>query len=846
MRLICVSLVCMAGLLDLTLQIPSSLAQTWSFDTTQLYEGAEHADITVLEQGGQLPGIYLVDILLNGRHVDSREVNFYLEKNSHGDMTLKSCLTQSMLLHYGIKIRDYPALFKKNNEDSDSASQCADIPAIPQATETFLFNNQQLILSIPQIALQSTSQGIAPQELWEDGMPALLMNYQLQVNHYEISGDTGAPKNTYVFARFTPGLNLGAWRLRNASTWHKKRRDAGEWQSDYTYAERGLYRLKSRLTLGESYTPSDIFDSVPFRGGMVASDEDMVPYNQRDFAPVVRGVARTLARIEVRQSGILVYSDMVAPGPFALTDLSVNGGSGDLLVTVFETDGKRQEFTVPYTTPAIALRERYLKYNLTAGQYPPYSSSVRRVPVAQLTAMYGLPWGHLTPYGGFQWSEHYNAAALGGGVSLGSLGALSMDVTHSEGRKQSGKNMRGQSWRIRFVREFDLTHTRISLSRTHFSSAFTTLSQLQNTYQHNSHKMNDIWGEYCADRLKSRTTVVLSQSLSRWGSINLSGTQTTYQGNTPDGIEFTASYGSTFRELSWSLDWSRRRERHASGQQINLWFSLPISSSAGGNSYASYNMRTSSQRKTQHELGLNGSTYNDRFRWDFRERFTPYSSGNNSDSQLNLSWRGTYGDLSAGYGYSQASRQINVGLNGGMVIHPHGVTFGQPLGQTVALVEAPGVAGAAVAGRAGVRTDFRGYTTVGYVRPYQENVISLDPATLPQDAELPQTDLRVVPTAGALIPVKFNPRIGGRAVITLRRPDTHPVPFGAMARLTGAEINYVVSGIVGDAGELYMNGLPKKGMLIVDWGAGRQCKACYQLTEEHKSAGTYILDAICR
>ncbi len=43
---------------------------------------------------------------------------------------------------------------------------------------------------------------------------------------------------------------------------------------------------KSRLTVGESYTPSDIFDSVPFRGLMLASDENMVPYSQREFAPV--------------------------------------------------------------------------------------------------------------------------------------------------------------------------------------------------------------------------------------------------------------------------------------------------------------------------------------------------------------------------------------------------------------------------------------------------------------------------------------------------------------------------------------------------------------------------------
>lgn len=129
----------------------------------------------------------------------------------------------------------------------------------------------------------------------------------------------------------------------------------------------GINSLRSRLTLGEDYTPSDIFDSVPFRGVMLGSDESMVPYNQREFAPVVRGIARTQARIEVRQNGYLIDSRTVAPGAFALTDLPLTGSGGDLQVTVQESDGTAQVLTVPYTTPAIALREGYMKYSIAGG-----------------------------------------------------------------------------------------------------------------------------------------------------------------------------------------------------------------------------------------------------------------------------------------------------------------------------------------------------------------------------------------------------------------------------------------------------------------------------------------------
>lgn len=64
-----------------------------------------------------------------------------------------------------------------------------------------------------------------------------------------------------------------------------------------THAKRGLYEYKSRLTVGERFTLSDIFDSVSFRGVMLGTDNSVEPYYQREFAPVVRGIARTQARV---------------------------------------------------------------------------------------------------------------------------------------------------------------------------------------------------------------------------------------------------------------------------------------------------------------------------------------------------------------------------------------------------------------------------------------------------------------------------------------------------------------------------------------------------------------------
>lgn len=144
-----------------------------------------------------------------------------------------------------------------------------------------------------------------------------------------------------------------------------------------------------------------------------------------------------------------------------------------------------------------------------------------------------------------------------------------------------------------------------------------------------------------------------------------------------------------------------------------------------------------------------------------------------------------------------------------------------------------------------MKTDWRGYATLGYLSPYQENTVTLDPSTLPPDAEIPQTDTRVVPTAGAVIPATFVTRTGGRAVITLTQADGRPVPFGALVTLIGEKSNSTGAGITGEKGEVYMSGLPQKGTLQATWGDSHTCRAVYQLPQKKGPAGVYALSVTC-
>ena len=78
--------------------------------------------------------------------------------------------------------------------------------------------------------------------------------------------------------------------------------------------------------------------------------------SQKGFAPVIHGIARGTAQVSIKQNGYEIYHSTVPPGPFTISDLYAAGNGGDLQVTVKETDGSSQNFTVPYSSVPVLQR----------------------------------------------------------------------------------------------------------------------------------------------------------------------------------------------------------------------------------------------------------------------------------------------------------------------------------------------------------------------------------------------------------------------------------------------------------------------------------------------------------
>ncbi|WP_447826108.1 fimbria/pilus outer membrane usher protein [Aeromonas salmonicida] len=805
-----------------------------------------NVDIDTLS-GLQPPGVYLVEVLLNGHLVDTREFTFEREP----DGTLQTCLDKTQLLQYGVKVDDYPALFGQvggGATDRTASELCTNISAIPHASASFDLYSQQLRLSLPQVALVENVRGSAPQALWDDGITAFLMNYRVSVNRSSSRADYGSYLNEQWSAILEPGLNLGPWRVRNSSSWQP-----GQWQYAYTFAERGLNQLQSRITLGERFSSLAVLDGVPLTGVMLATDESMAPYEHRVYGPVVRGTARSQARVEVKQNGYIIFSTTVAPGPFEFNDLASGGVSGDLEVTVFESDGAPQIFTVTYATPAIALREGVFKYELAGGHYRSARKGVEKAPLGQLSLMYGMPFG-LTTFGGAQWSSHYSASTLGIGASLGMLGALSIDASHGRWQQQGLDSESGKKWRLLYSKYVEHTQSWFSLeSNQYAANGFRSMTDVLDSYV--GSEWTSATNLQNSGLAKMSTSVTLGQSLGGWGNLKIATIHTSYRNDRQSDESLRLSYGNTYKGVSLSLDWSNSYRGELGWQptkrdrEFGVRFSYPLSFGQSQPAYISYQLRDSNSHAQQHEIGLQGEAFDRRMRWDVREQRTVgREQGANDRSLLNLGWSGQYGVLNGGYGYGRNSRQINANLAGGIVLHEDGVTLGQPLGQTVGLVIAPDAGDMVIGSWPGVRTDPRGYTTLGSLSPYQLNEVAVDPLTMPEDVSLSQTEIKVVPTRGAVVPVKFATRKGVNGMIKLSLPDGSLIPFGAVVAEEGETRTGMSVGVVGYEGDVYLTGLQDTGRLLVRWGADddHQCLVDYNLpASPSEFGGVYELREIC-
>lgn len=791
------------------------------------------ADLENFQKGNTIaPGNYLVDIYLNSDYVITTEVKFIDNKER-----IAPCFFEEDLARMGFKTRN---LNKSGNcifiEDDIAGSYVSFIP-----------EKLKLDINAPQSVLFDTARGDIPKVQWDHGIPALLINYRYSGS----VGKVASYDTENHFLGLDSGANVGAWRLRNHSTWalnetqHSRR---SEWRNIRTYLQRPVLALNSIVTLGEFSTTNELYDTFNFRGLQISSDEAMLPDSRRGFAPLVRGIAKSNARVTVKQNNYVVYETYVPPGPFELSDLYATGSSGDLTVNVTESDGQVQSYILSYSSLPVLQREGTLKYSVTSGKFR--GQSMQDSPeFFQAALIAGLPHG-LSFYGGGQLSEKYKAWSLGLGMNLSFMGALSVDVTHAKSTLADDGERTGNAFKFQYAKSLNNTGTTFQLLSYRYTTdgfynfSDTTWKRMAGYSYSDDGSLNLDSTYNLRYARKGQLQASLSQDLGAFGSVYITGLQQTYWHEGKKNTTLQTGFNTTINDITsgLALSYNRNPWQTETDKRISLLFSLPLDKFTRGSkkhpsrqAWATVGTNYNAEGNYTHSAGINGVALEKRnLSYNVQQSYS--NNGQTYGGSTGFTYNGTYNAVTSNYSYSKHYRQVSIGVDGGAIIHQNGVTFGQSLGDTNILIDAAGASGLSVENRSGVKTDWRGYTYLPYATAYRKNRVALDQSTLPADITLDEAVKNTVPTYGAVTRAKYDVRKGRQVLFTLSK-NGKKLPLGTVVTLKDP----VISSIVGDNGNVFLSGVPESGILNASWGSrlDQNCNLSFDFSKQ-KSNGLIV------
>lgn len=838
---------------------PGFAAESVEYDSSFLMgSSAASIDISKYSDGNPTPaGTYSVKVFVNEKSVASLTLPFVdVGKNS-----AQACLTSKNLAQLHIKqpeMGNEHAILKKGDEDGDD---CLNLPAlIEQSNVSFDMGEQRLDISVPQAWLIKSYSGYVEPSLWESGIPAALFSYTLN-GYHSTNHDTDSDS---LYAAFNTGINLGAWRLRASGNYNWAKDGGSNFEYQNRYLQRDLPALRSQLIVGEAYTTGETFDSVNIRGARLYSDTRMLPSQLANYAPIIRGVANTNAKVTVTQGSYKIYEATVPPGPFEINDISPSGYGSDLIVTIEEADGSKRTFSQPFSSVMQMQRPGVGRWDVSVGEVN--NDELHDKPnLAQGSYYYGLN-NFLTAYTGIQATDNdYFAGLLGLGLNT-PFGALAVDVTHSRADIPDDNTYQGQSYRLTWNKLIEATDTSFNVAAYRYSTRdYLGLNDALELIDDAKFKGTDAERNTMNNfsRMKNQVTVSMNQPLQSaevdYGSFYLSATWTDYWASNESRSDYSLGYGKGFSWGSMSINLQRTWDEEGDkDDSLYINFNIPLENLLGGERRRSGFSNLSTQMRTDfnggHQLSMNssGSSEDNKLNYSVNTGYTMQKEGKNiSDIGGYTSYQSPWGDLSASASANNDSnRQYSLSTDGGFVLHSGGLTFtNDNFGNSdaIVLVKAPGAKGARINGGSST-IDRWGYGATNSLTAYRENQVNLDIDTMDNDVELKSTSTTLVPRDGAVVFASFETDEGRSAILNMTRSDHQTIPFGAEVYENNVQI-----GNMGQGGQAFVRGISDNGELTVRWFENNQpatCTATFLLPATQQTVGTsqtLLLDNItCR
>lgn len=780
-----------------------------SFDLSALESSGsvltEYTKQQLAQVGQQLPGTYPVEVVLNGHKISMEAIRFVKCKAE-----LCPQVTLAMLKKWGIA----PAPFvSKDTLDEDSELALHFENSIPGSTVKLSANASKLILTVPQKYLLDDNANILA-SVTDESIPTLFLSYYYSGQRNE---STHESTNEQHFVNLNNGLNLGPWRLRQSANMVKSSQTEMSWQPVQTYAGRDILSLMSRLMMGQTTTSGRVFDSFSFKGLNLSSIDEMLPDSQRNFAPVIKGIALSQATIEVRQEDNLIYQKSIPAGSFELTDVVPNNSSGNLEVTVRESTGEVRKFIQPYATQPKMVRQGQLRYALSSGRYDSGNSSGDKEIFLQAEGLYGVG-NTVSVFSGAMASSSYQSGVAGVGLNLGNFGGLSLEIDTSRNKgSEWPKSGSGYATKINYSKYFGLSGTSLQASYTQsHDRGYLTYADYQARQDINQDSTN------LPGNIKRQWQAGLYQDLVKFGSLSLNYSSQQSWDDTYNSKTLNASYNVNWKGISAGVSYSLSDITNTTRYKDNvlaLNVVVPFSSLWKPSSQARINHSyiTSRSGLAQNQTTFSGSLLRDNnLNYSLSQTWAQDQHG----QAARVQYDGGSGSVNAAYSRNSGGHsQTSLGSSGSVVFHPGGVTLGQSISpkEPFAIVSAPGASNVSVTTKSGVKTDGRGYAIVPALTAYRLNNIGIDPTTASDTTSLTSTQTQATPSFGTAIAAKFGTHIGHKAWVQILYRNRQLSLGTELYGKNGA------SGIVDDKGYAWITGLADGDQLNANVD-GTQCR----------------------
>ncbi|EMX2853635.1 outer membrane usher protein [Yersinia enterocolitica] len=760
-------------------------------------------DLSQFSQRGYImPGNYNLLVSMNKQELSEQPIVFYVsEKDAKKS---EACLTPQLIELLALKEDS----FKKLTWSRDG--ECLDISSLPGLTVEGDLAKSSLYLSVPQAWLEYSEPDWDPPSRWEEGIPGVLFDYNLlgQLNRQE----TNNTNNNTLSGNGTTGANLGAWRFR--ADWQMRVDQSSgssterQWDWSRYYAYRAIPSLGAKLTLGEDFLNSSIFDSFRFNGASLATDDNMLPPNLRGYAPEITGVARTNARVVVSQQGRVLSETLVAAGPFRIQNLN-SFVSGTLDVRVEELDGQVQQFQVNTASIPYLTRPGMVRYRIAAGKPSDIGHRAEGPMFGTGEFSWGINSGWSLFGGAMSGENEYQAASMGIGRDLMEFGAVSVDMTQSWATLPEQGSLSGGSYRVNYSKNFQETGSQVTFAGYRFSERnFMSMSE----YLDARYRNNDVGSN------KEMYTISFNQQFQDLGLsayLNYSH-QTYWDRSANDRYNLALSrYFDIGKVKNVSLTFSAYRNRYNESNDDGVYLSMSMP--FGNSATISYSATVSGSEHSQ-RVG-----YTDRL--DAHNNYQINTGVARSGVLVsgNYNHIGNSADINANASYQEGQySSVGLGIQGGATITAEGGALHRvnTLGGTRLLLDTQGVSGVPVQGYgSSIRTNQFGKAVVGDVNSYYRNRASIDIDNLADDVEARGTVAQVTLTEGAIGYRRFNVISGEKAMAMIRMADGTSPPFGA----TVLNENQQETGIVNDDGSTYLSGIKAGETMSVRWNGEAQC-----------------------